>query len=432
MGKIKEYKERLRAHSKFNTVLNWGKLISITGLSQILIQAIGFISGILIIRLMPVEEYALYTLANTMLGMMTVLSDGGITTGVMSEGGKVWKDNDKLGLVLSTGLKLRKKFAIISLAITLPVLVYLLLKNNASWLTTIMIVLSIIPAFYASLSDSLLSVVPRLHQAILPFQKNQVSVGVFRLILTALTIVIFPMSYIAVLASGLPRVWGNFQLRKIVYGLTKKKDEVDTYVKKRILKVVYLVMPGSIYYAFSGQITVWLISIFGDTENIAQIGALSRLMMFISVINSLLTQLVMPRFARVENDEGRVVKLFTIFVIVIFVFVFMIIGVAYLFSTEMLYIIGRNYSGLTFELRLMVISSCMAFLSQSSYGMLSSRGIIMNPYLFYSIISVTQVICLLTLDLSQVSGVIYFSIYPAIVGFLCRVIHFYYFELKNK
>jgi hypothetical protein len=44
--------------------------------------------GILIIRLLPVE-YAFYTLANTMHRTMTVLADGGITTGVMSQVGKV-------------------------------------------------------------------------------------------------------------------------------------------------------------------------------------------------------------------------------------------------------------------------------------------------------------------------------------------------------
>ena len=431
MEKLKAYKKRLRTHPRFNDAFNWGKLISITGFFQIFIQGVGFISGILIIRLLPVEEYAFYTLANTMLGTMTVLADGGISTGVMSEGGKVWKDDDKLGVVLATGMNLRKKFAIVSLTITLPILIYLLQSNNASWLTTLMIVASLIPAFYASLSDSLLGIIPKLHQSILPLQKNQVYVSVFRLILTGLTALIFPFSYIAVLASGIPRIWGNFQLKKIVYGLTKKKTEDDPAVKKNILKVVYLVMPGSIYYAFSGQITIWLISIFGNTENIAQIGALSRLMMFIMVINSLLSTLVMPRFARLEDKEGKVAKLFTKFIIVIIIFACMIISVTYLFSTEMLYIIGNNYRDLTFELRLMVISSCMAFLSQTTYGMLSSRGIIMKPYLFYSIISITQVICLLTLDLSTVSGVIYFSIYPAIVGFLSRVSHFYYIEQKK-
>lgn len=85
-------------------------MIFITGGAQVLVQLTGLISGILIIRLLPTNEYAFYTLANTMLGTLAVLAGGGISTGGMSEGGKVWRDKARLGGVLATGLKLRRKF----------------------------------------------------------------------------------------------------------------------------------------------------------------------------------------------------------------------------------------------------------------------------------------------------------------------------------
>lgn len=85
------------------------KLFIVTGGAQILIQAIGFISGIMVIRLLSPQEYAYYVLANTVLGTMVVLADGGVSSGVMSQGAKVWQDKIKLGLVFSTGIHLRKK-----------------------------------------------------------------------------------------------------------------------------------------------------------------------------------------------------------------------------------------------------------------------------------------------------------------------------------
>ena len=161
---------KLKQHPKYDTIVSWGKLISITGSAQIIVQAVGFVCGILVIRLLPTQEYALYTLANTMLGTMTMLSDAGISTGVMAQGGKVWQNREKLGVVMATGLDLRRKFAIGSLILSTPILLYLLLHNGASWLMAIMIVLSLIPAFYAALSDSLLEIVPKLNQTILPLQ----------------------------------------------------------------------------------------------------------------------------------------------------------------------------------------------------------------------------------------------------------------------
>src|SRR5690606_14307653 len=136
--------------------MQWGKLLSVTAMAQIAVQALGMITGIFIIRLLPVEEYAYYTLANAMLGTMTILADGGIVSGVMAQGGKVWKDKEKLGIVLATGLHLRQRFAIGSLAVSLPILAYLLWQHGASALFIMLILLAIIPAFFSALSDSLL------------------------------------------------------------------------------------------------------------------------------------------------------------------------------------------------------------------------------------------------------------------------------------
>ena len=137
-------------------IVHWIKLVFITGGTQISVQLITLAGGILIIRQLPTKEYAFYTIANAMLGTMSLLADGGISTGVMSQGGKVWNDREKLGIVMATGLHLRRRFAIFSLASSIPILSYLLWHNGASFWQILLIVLCIIPAFFAALSDSLL------------------------------------------------------------------------------------------------------------------------------------------------------------------------------------------------------------------------------------------------------------------------------------
>src|SRR5690606_24311281 len=133
-----------------------GKLVTITGSMQAIVQIVGFLSGILVIRLLPTSEYAIYILANTMLGTMTVLADGGISTGVMAQGGKVWHNPAKLGAVLATGLDLRSKFAIVSLIVAIPVMIYLMRVHDATWVMSLVVVLAIVPAFFSALSGSLL------------------------------------------------------------------------------------------------------------------------------------------------------------------------------------------------------------------------------------------------------------------------------------
>ena len=202
---MKVLAQRISNNPNYAKALEWGKLITITGGAQILVQLTGFVSGIAIIRLLPIQEYAFYTLANTMLGAMVMLSDSGVGSGVMAESGKVWQDKQKLGAVLATGLVLRKRFAIISLLFTLPVLVYLLYSHGASWLTILLIIAAIIPAALAALSDSLLEIAPKLHQDIKPLQRNSAEVSLIRLALSGLLVFFAPFTFAALLANGLRR-----------------------------------------------------------------------------------------------------------------------------------------------------------------------------------------------------------------------------------
>lgn len=80
-------------------------------------------------------------------------------------------------------MNLRKKFAVASILINGAVLIYLLVHNNASWYYALLILLTLIPVFYANLSDALLEIAPKLNQDIKPLQKNQLLANFGRLLL---------------------------------------------------------------------------------------------------------------------------------------------------------------------------------------------------------------------------------------------------------
>ncbi|GHV58611.1 hypothetical protein FACS1894182_11370 [Bacteroidia bacterium] len=427
---IQKLKNKITNHPHYGKAKHWTKLVTITGSAQILVQAVGFISGILVIRLLPVDEYALYTLANTMLGTMTILSDGGISTGVMAQGGKVWQDKPKLGAVLVTGLDLRRKFAGFSLIVSLPILAYLLLHHGATWITTILITVSLIPAFYAALSDNLLQIPVKLHQAIAPLQRNQVEVGVGRLLLTGITLFAFPWAFVAIVASGIPRIWGNVRLRRIASGFVDKKTEVDVEEKKEILKVVKKILPGSIYYAISGQITVWLISIFGQTTSVAQLGALGRLSAILSLFSAIFSILVIPRFARLEKNKIKLLKtylwmFFAWLLVILFVF-----SIVYLFPNQILWILGGNYAKLNLELLLCIIGSCIMLIAGYAFSTYTSRGWVLNPLISISVSILSVIIGILLFDMSSLKGVLIYNIFLAIIQLIMNNTYLFYKVLK--
>ncbi len=424
---MKYFVQQLYLNAYNERIFGWIKLISITGGGQIIVQLLGLISGILIIHLLPTQEYGLFTLANTMVGTMVVLADGGITSGVMSQGGKVWRNKEKLGVVLVTGLDLRRKFAVGSLLVAVPVLLYLLRHHDASWLMSIIIVISLIPTFFTALSGTLLQLAPQLHQNISSLQHISVASNAFRLILTSITLFAFPWAFIAILAAGIPQVWANKSLKKLSTIYADWQQPGDAAVRKEILLFVKRILPGSIYYCLSGQITIWLISVFGNTTAVAQVGALGRLAMMLSVFSSLISTLIIPRFARLPDNKIKLLRTFYSVQFLLVLIGCLIVSLVYLFPAEILWILGKDYSNLKTELLLSVAGSCMGLLAGSSFGLAAGRGWAIHPLISIPI-TVTAIISgIFFLDISTLSGILKFNLFVLIVEI---IIYYSYCTIK--
>lgn len=401
--------------SKYTKLLELGKLVTITGAAQLIIQLIGFVSAVIVIRLLPTQQYALYTLVNTMLGTMILLADGGISTGVMSQGGKVWQNRQKLGLVIATGLDLRRKFAVGSLLVAVPVLLYLLVHHGASWLMASLLTLALIPAFFSSLSSTLLEVAPKLTQDIAPLQKIQIHTNILRLILTSLTIFTFPWAYIAIFASGLPPVWANWQLRKKSATYADTKQSPDPIIRKDILTFVKRILPGAIYYCASGQITIWLISVFGSTTAVAQVGALGRLVMVLSVFNVLFSTLIAPRFARLPDSRyllmGTYLKITSALILALATLLLFV----WLFPAQILWALGPAYANLHTELFLNIAGSCLGLLAGSSFSLYTHRGWAIKPVILIPLSIAAIAVSAYFLDISTLQGILLLNI--CVAGF---------------
>lgn len=429
---MKDILIKFKQHPKYDTIASWGKLISVTGSAQIIVHAIGFASGVLIIRLLPVQEYAFYTLANTVLGAMTILSDGGISTGVMAQGGKVWEDKQKLGKVLVTGLQMRKKFAVVSMVISLPILFYLLMHNGASWLTSFLIILSIIPAFLAALSDSLLEIPVKLNQSIVPLQKNQISVSLGRLLLVASTIFIFPFAYISILTGGISRIYGNIRLKKVANIFADTSQLEDVLVKNEISKIVKRSLPGLIYYCFSGQISIWIISIFGNATSIAQIGALGRITSVLSLLMVVFSILIVPRFARIQNQPQKLLRHYSEILFSFLIIFLFLVGFISLFSDQILWVLGNNYKDLNNELILLIIGSSLTMIMAAALALYLSRGWILNYYISISASLFPIISGCYFFDISTLKGILHLNIFVALVQMVLHVFYGYYKIIKLK
>ncbi|WP_346881389.1 polysaccharide biosynthesis protein [uncultured Algibacter sp.] len=409
------FSKKTYSNPLFAKFKDWSKLLGATGGAQILVQAIGFISGILIIRILPTDEYAIYTLANTMLGTMVILSDGGISAGVLSQSAGVWQDKKKLGQVLNTGFDLRKKFAIASLLVSVPILLYLLRNIDVNWYVAIIVVIALIPAFISKLSFSLLVSPAKVRQDILPLQKNDLEINFTRIALLLASIFVFPFAFVAILVAGISQIWGNYRLRKVIKPYVDFTQEQSAEVKKNILKIVYRTLPESIYYCISGQITIWILAVFGSTSSLAEIGALSRIALLLSLITVMFKTLIVPRYARLKNDFNLIFKRFvTIQFLLLLVFSVFLLAV-FLFSDQILWILGPKYSNFNKEILLVMLGSSLNLFSGLTFSTCVSRGWVINPLISIPLSIFTMICCVMVFDVSTLYGVLLFNIVIALV-----------------
>tara|TARA_R100000027_G_scaffold67357_2_gene65754 strand:- start:8237 stop:9424 length:1188 start_codon:yes stop_codon:yes gene_type:complete len=378
----------------------------------------------LVIRLLPVEEYAYYTIANTMLGAMTILADGGISTGVTALGGRVWKDRDSLGKIVATGISLRRKFALVSLAVAIPILIYLLKKNGASSIMSGLIALSLIPVFFANLTKSILEIPPKLHQRVGPLQRIQVSTSLLRLLFTAFTLFIFPLSAMAILCTGLPQLIANRKTKDLSQNYTARNSQPDNHNQKEILKIVRRVLPGSIYYVFAGQITIWVISVFGNTTSIADVGALGRLSQILVLYSSFAGILLIPRFARAPSIRSVLIEQHSIIIGSAVIFCSGIIVFFTIFPEIFLLLLGAQYSSLDTALALSITGGSINLITGIMHSTNISRGWIIRPLISIPSTLIIQILIISSSELSTTIGVLKMSILLGFTPLIFEIINY--------
>ena len=95
-------------------LIRGGRVVGSFVTVQVIVQLIGFLSGILLIRMLEQREYAFFTIANTMQGTLNLLADVSIIVGLVSIGGKVWQNPPRFSQLISTARHLRRRLALVA------------------------------------------------------------------------------------------------------------------------------------------------------------------------------------------------------------------------------------------------------------------------------------------------------------------------------
>jgi O-antigen/teichoic acid export membrane protein len=383
---------------------------------QMAVQVIGFGAGILIVRYLPRREYALYTLGNTMLATILNLSDSGISSAIIAIGGQIWQDDHRLSRLMKTGLQLRRSLALVASPIFIPVLIWLLLRTGASPSRTVLLTAIVLVGGGLELVTRIYSAALRLKSEIRQIQ-NQALIGAAVKLAAVLVGLLFwfnvEVALFAMFAGYavqylMLRGWARRNLDERALGDPKMRSDILVVVKKQ--------SPQTVYWCLQGQITVWLISIFGNADRLAEVGALGRLAVVFAIVGSVASEILFPAFARIRDIRllrRRYIQMMLAFSAISFGLVGVIAAFPSVFA-----LLGDQYSHLTSEGLLMAVSTVLGAIASLAWGLNSSRAWILPPIKFIVFSILIQIVLVKFLDLSVVRGVILLSIlsmFPCVV-----------------
>src|SRR5262245_65184432 len=168
--------------------------------------------------------------------------------------------------------------------------------------------------------------------------------------------------------------------------------------------------PTAIYYAFSGQVSVWLISLFGATDSVAQVGALGRLAMIFNVLGTVFSLLIAPRFARMEADRKRAWRWFWLIQGAMAVPLIALAAAVAAFPFAALAVLGDNYAALGNEVVLVAAAGAVGLLGGCSSWLAAARGVVAAPTLVIGVALVLHSALIATLPISTVAGVLWMGL----------------------
>lgn len=390
---------------------SWIKLIGAFVLGQGALQLIQVLSGFFLIRWLSIEEYAQYSVAFAFQSTARMLVELGFSGAIVALVGKRIYDKKAIGNYIKAGKFFRNRLFLVIGGACLILFPLLTAKHNWPIGITIFLLLCILSNLFFSGHVSYYTPPLIIQKRFKSLYGIQIKNGIWRLLL----LVAFHFSSIlnaglAVLSTSLLTVANGLSFRKKSVKYVEEPGTSSLEVRKEMLDYLKPIMPGTVFMAFQAQILIFIISIFGEARNIAEIAALGRLGQLFLLLNVAGTTLIAPYFAR--QDQKGLLRKFLLVVIGASLLTIVIWVLSYGFPQGLIFLIGSKYQHLEKEIPLLVSSSCLAFLSNLMWALVASRKWLWwwMPVLNIGGILLIQVLAVTNMNLATTHNVLVLSL----------------------
>jgi O-antigen/teichoic acid export membrane protein len=358
-------------------------------------QGISVLAGLFLVHKLSVEAYAQFGLASGFQSLFSILMDFGFASTIIPMVGEQKDDRALVGRYVRSAKHLRDwAFWIIA---PVTVVAFLAIMHKQHWSMTVQLLLlaSVLLALYSggrvSYYSAPLFIFGRLREYYIP----QIATGACRL-----------AAYIGLEFAGGLNAWtaaGLSALNVTANGswLAKKSrpylewpEREDPATDRELFHYILPAAPAMIFAAFQSQITLFLISIFGGTVDIAQVAALGRIGQLFSVLMTFNMIVIEPYVARLARE--RLLSTYLKFLVLACVAGTPVVLIAFAWPGAFLWLIGSKYEAIRGLLGWIVLAGCLNYLAGLMWIMNRAR-----KWLFWSG-TILEVVLLLVLQTAYI------------------------------
>ena len=374
--------------------------------TQVITQVIALAVGLIVVRLLPVEQYAVYALFGALVGAAAVASDLGSSGSYLTLVSRSREQEERLKLSKQTA-QLRSGLSLISVPIFSGI--FLWVTPQIGWQSSATVIfLAIVVLLQASAvlnrarlaSDNKLGVINRAD----PFA------ALARLLLLggALTIVgysgvLFPIAVWA-LSAAILAAW----LRRNVAPIENWPPALPSRAMSNIMLPL---LPGHLYFILAGLLPVLSLGSLGATVDIAGFWALGRLAAVFAVFTPMLNLIVHPYVSR-GHDERFAQRSSSIIGIVV-VLVVLLVASGWLYPKLWLLALGDTYAHLDAYVWMALLVPGIGLLSAVLYTMAVSSGETGRQYLTVPAGVAAQIIVLWMSPIIDIESAFHFAFITA-------------------
>jgi hypothetical protein len=397
----------------------WSGILAAFAGAQALVQAATLAAGLILVNVLPVEEFAVYTFASSMLVTLAFATDLGGSSALLhffhrSRAGEVDFD-----LHAAAVASLRGRLFLLAAPVAAIALVSWGHGHGRPPLELGVTVALVLAAVALQIPATLALVRLRLEDRFGESYRAEIAGALARLAAVGAMIYAGWLRSLPALATALAGVAVTAWLTR--GGTSRAARARDLAPARRsVLRYLAPTLPGAVYFAIQGQFVVWLAAVFGGTTNLAEVGALGRLGLIMGVLGNLTSVVFLPRLAGI-TDERRFRNRYFAFGAALATVAVAILGAAALVPGAFLALLGPNYRGLHGELLLVVTTAGVTLLGGFAVAVNNARSWNRWQPAAVGVLVAGQIAMVATMSLSTTRGVLLFGLGSAVLGLVLQV-----------